>query len=287
MPEKEQAALEFTRKLTLTPHKVGRADVELVTKHYSPAQVLEIVVTVAGYNSTNRWTDALNIPGEDSGERFTKPDVKLDLKTFKTPTSPKYADLVSSVAPLSNGSKAASSPAMPARPALESRAQVEAALKEAATRKPILPQADGTGPRWERLLNTFAKSSAGRITGLKAAAEKGLIPARLQGEIAWAAAREDRAWYALGLAQNRLKAAGMTDDQIFALDGDGKDLPEKERAVIAFARKLTSAPATVSDADVEGLRKLFSDKEVAEIVHHVCNAAFFNRVTETAQLPFD
>ena len=43
----------------------------------------------------------------------------------------------------------------------------------------------------------------------------------------------------------------------------------------------------MTDEDVEGLRKLYKDKEVAEIVFHVCNAAFFNRVTETAKLPLD
>jgi alkylhydroperoxidase family enzyme len=74
---------------------------------------------------------------------------------------------------------------------------------------------------------------------------------------------------------------------VFALDGDGQSLPEAERAAVAFARKLTAAPATVTDADVEGLRKLFTDKQVAEIVHQVCTAAFFDRLTESANLPLD
>ena len=109
----------------------------------------------------------------------------------------------------------------------------------------------------------------------------------MQAEIAWTAARVDRAWYAVGVARERLHGLGFTDDQIFALDGEAKDLTEAERAAIAFARKLTMAPATVSDGDVENLRKLFKDKEVAEIVNAVCNAAFLNRVTEAAQLPLE
>ncbi|MEO2088617.1 MAG: hypothetical protein ABGY75_03845, partial [Gemmataceae bacterium] len=101
--------------------------------------MLEVVVTVAGYNSTNRWTDGLNIPGEATGERFAKPDSKHDFSTFKTPTSPKYADLVSSVAPLGQGAKKPTAPLFVPRPKLESREQVEAAWKDAAARTPVLP----------------------------------------------------------------------------------------------------------------------------------------------------
>lgn len=281
--EKERAAFAFTKKLTVRPHAVGAADLAEMTKHYTPAQVLEVVVTVAGYNATNRWTDALNIPAEEHGT-FRRADGKEgpDLTTFKTPTSPKFTDLKTLVAPLPGKGTG-----WPARPDLEPRAKVEEQWAAARTRTAVLPVADGTGPYWERLLNTFPKTAATRVSGLKAATEKGTLPAKVKAEIAWAAARDDRAWYALAVARDRLKSVGFTDDQIFGLDGDTKDLPEKERLAIGFARKLTVAPATVTDADVEGLRKVFTDKQVAELVHHVCNAAFLNRVTEMAQLPLD
>ena len=89
---KERAAYEFTKKLTHAPHTIAAADVEALKKHYTDAQVVEILVTVAGFNSTNRWTDGLNIPAEDSGARFKKEGVKADFSTFKTPTSDKYAE---------------------------------------------------------------------------------------------------------------------------------------------------------------------------------------------------
>jgi alkylhydroperoxidase family enzyme len=283
----EKAAFAFTRKLTFEPHNVTAADVDGLKKHYTPTQVLEIVVTVAGYNATNRWTDGLNIPAEDSGVFRTEGKAGPDLKTFKTPTSSAFAKIISKVAPLPEKCDKASQPVWPERPAIESRAKVEEMWTAAKTRKPTLPVAEGSGPQWERVLAAFPKSNASRISGMKAAAEKGLLSPRIKAEISWAAARTDRAWYAAAVARERLKAIGFTDDQVFALDGDNKSLPEAERAAIAFARKLTAAPATVTDVDVENLRKLFKDKEVAEIVHHVCNAAFFNRVTEVANLPLD
>lgn len=71
----------------------------------------------------------------------------------------------------------------------------------------------------------------------------------------------------------------------FALDR-AATLPAAERAALAFARNLTVAPAEVT-ADVERLRPHYQDSEVAQIVHQICTAAGFNRVTAAALLPLD
>ena len=215
LPEAERAAMEFAAKFTAQPNAIGKADIEALKKHYKPEQVSEIVVTVAGYNSTNRWTDGLNIPGEATGERFAKDDIKRDFSTFKTTTSEKYAGFVTTVAPIAAGEKKTCKPTPVARPKLETRAEVEAAWKVAAERQALLPLAGEKDPNWERMLNVFAKSSASRIAGLHTAKVKGDLPAKLKAEIAWVAAREDRAWYALDVARKRLKAAGLTEDQMF------------------------------------------------------------------------
>ena len=94
------AAYDFTRKLTHTPHLITGADVEVLKKHYTPTQVLEILVTVAGYNSTNRWTDGLNIPAEANGTRFKREGITADFSTFQTPTSGHFAEERTTVAPV-------------------------------------------------------------------------------------------------------------------------------------------------------------------------------------------
>ena len=66
----------------------------------------------------------------------------------------------------------------------------------------------------------------GRVAGSAQWYGKGNLSAKLKAEIAWVAARNDRAWYALAIARDRLKRNGFTDDQVFALDGDRKRLPE-------------------------------------------------------------
>ena len=55
-------------------------------------------------------------------------------------------------------------------------------------------------------------------------------------------------------------------------------------AILALARKLTTDPALITDADIQALRARLDDKQVAEVVHQVTEAAFFDRLTEAARL---
>lgn len=283
-PAKDKAAFAFTRKLTQTPHEVTAVDVAEMKKHFTDAQVAEIVVTVAGYNNTTRWTDGLNIPLEADGSRFKKEGgPKIDLSTYQTPTAEKFAKQQTCLAPVK----------LAPRPALETREQVQAKWQE--KREAVLPLADakataevwgeGTSPAWASLLAAFPKAMKGRTQGLKNGLDKGNLSATLKAQIAWVAARQDRAWYALAVARERLLKAGVSEDDVWKLDGDRKHLSDGDRAALLLAETLTATPWKVSDEMVEACRKHFKDAEVAEVVHHTCNAAFFDRVTEAARLP--
>jgi AhpD family alkylhydroperoxidase len=284
--EAERAALGFARKLTLTPQNVKTADIDGLRRFYNDSQILEIVVVTGNFNAMNRWTGALKIPQEEH-------------RVYLSPTSAKYRSVESQVAPLDpnrSGSKSCAAPSR--RPALESQAEVNAALAAARERKPLLPLVDeskartvvaadfpsGPLPEWVRLLATFPKAGGARIALHRGALEKGTIDPRLKAEIAYTAARLDRAWYALGHAQKRLTALGFSSGQIEALDGSLDTFPPAERAVLALARKLTTDPALVDDADIAALRASYPDKQVAEVIHHITEAAFFDRVTEAARL---
>lgn len=249
--------------------------------------MLEIVLTVSGNNSTTRWTEGLGIPQEMH-------------RVYLTPAAPKYRDRASLVAPL--GSEAKSAPAIIAsRPPLESRAEVEKALTTCRARKPLIALASAKAaqdvlpkgwqpevvPAWVRLLAHFPKAGGSRVTGLYLAETKGNIDALTRARIDWICARHDRAWYAIGHAYRRLRTLGESPDAIFALDGSWEKFSPKERATFHFVRKLTVAPAHIVDEDVAGLRKLYTDAQVAELVYRVCNAAFFDRLTETFGLPLE
>lgn len=270
----EQAAFALVYKLTVAPQEVGDRDIEGLRAFYNDRQILEILFASAGHNAMNRWTGALNIPQES-------------FRVYATPTSDEAKDRKSRVAPL----------AAKPRPPLEPRAEVEAKLQEAATRTPRLAPLseaearkalpdwpEGSIPGWARLLANFPEAGKLRVVMNRSAEADGKLPAPLKAQIAWIAARNDRAWYALGLARQRLKALGESDDRIFALDGDGAGFSVGERAVFALARKLTVAPHEVGDADVAAVRKHYDDEQTAEVIFQITEAAFLDRVTEPAGL---
>jgi alkylhydroperoxidase family enzyme len=284
----QRAAFAFTLKLTAEPNRISDADLDRLRTHYKDLQILEIITAVGGFNAMNRWTGALAIPQEGHRE-------------YLTPTPEKYRAMRSRVAPLP--AETASTARVCAKPAdrgpLEAPAQVDAALDACRARTPRLPLASeaqargvlpadwsGSGPlpQWVRLLGNFPKGGRAWVAQTYYSETKGRLSPKLKAEIAYVAARNDRAWYALGHAVRRLKDLGLDRDAIAALDHPGDSIPQAERAVLALARKLTVDPALITDADIEGLRKCYSDPEVAEIVYHVTQAAFFDRLTEAAGL---
>ena len=204
---------------------------------------------------------------------------------YLTPTPEKYKAMRSRVAPLPD--EAASSAPVCAKPAnrgpLETRAQVEAALDACRKRSPRLPlatesQARGIVPAdWSGPTRSPSGSACWPTSprGAGPGSPRRFIPRpraprpRLKAEIAYIAARNDRAWYALGHARQRLKGLGMNDAAIDALDHPDDTFPEAERLALALARKLTVNPALITDEDIAGLRGTIPDPEVAEILFHV------------------
>lgn len=283
-PADEQAAMKFTRKVTLTPHLVTDEDIAAVKQHFTDEQFVDILQTIAGNNSTNRWTASTGIP-QDKSFGGDEPS-QLD-----TPTSDEFSKIETKVAPFDYQPRAA----------WKSRADVEAALaacrNRAATVK--LPSLDVvrqalaadtpgiTPPAWVQAA-AYSPTSALRLwKHRQAIARDGKLDPKLKAQIAWVVSRENRAWYSMAHARTRLNALGVSDDVLFAIGASEDAFTPFERTTFAFARKLTSAPHTIVDEDVAGLRKLFSDHEVAEIIFLTCDANSFDRFTEMLRLPLE
>jgi alkylhydroperoxidase family enzyme len=277
---REQAAFALARKLTLAPHTVTDTDVDDLRKFFTDTEIVELVFTIARFNSTNRWTDSMGIPQD---RQFREVPV-----CFDAPTSERFREAGSLVAPAADQH----------RPPLESRSDVEAALSACRQRsaRVALPGADEARavlpaqwrdvpvPEWVRALSLFPETGASQIASYGAVADEGRLDKLLKAQIAWTCARQDRAWYALADAQRRLAALGQSIDEMFALDRPDETLSPAVREVLAFAAKLTSAPHSIADADIAQLRKRYSDYETAEIVYVVCSSNWFDRLTETLGL---
>ena len=79
---------------------------------------------------------------------------------------------------------------------------------------------------------------------------------KFKTQLFWIVSRTNNCQYCLGHQESKLLGAGMKEDEIAALDGDWSEFTPAERAAFAFARKFTYEPHRLTDADIDGLRKL-------------------------------
>ena len=297
----ERAAFAYARKLSHAPHELSDADIEGLRKHYTDLQILEMTMSVSRNNISNRWKEGIGVPQrkDEGGYARRTDDLSLPRGTYLTPTNEAFRTAVSVVAPVTLDSLGKPTrTTVCRRPNLESRDQVEKALAAARTRTPRLPLVDesqarsvlgeqapqGALPQWIRLLANFARDGVQNIGMIRDAEQKGELSPVLKAQLSWITARQDRAWYATGEAQARLREAGQTDDQIYALDGDGKSFTPREQALFTVARKLAASPCVLTDAEVKTAVELAGPRDVVQTIHYTTVRAYFNRVTEAAGL---
>lgn len=304
----EQAAFAYARLLTFEPQRLSDAAIQEAARYYTPQQILEMTMSMAWNNAINRWKEGTGVPQSTSnmfvrrGAAADTPAVPEHADTFLTPTSTRYQNLISIVAPLDVSGGQPTGRAVSTRPPLESRAEVEAALQAARTRTARLPLTDAATARawlaetdpaaplqlWTRLLANFPNDGRSRLPSLLARTRRtGELTELQKARVNWIIARQDRAWYATGLAQQQLQALGETDEQIFALDGDWQNFSEADQAVFRFARQLAASPIALTDADAAEALRLTSPRLVVQLINHVTSCAYFDRVTEAAGLPLE
>ena len=303
----EQVAFAFARKFTFEPHLLSDSDITGLRKHFNDKQILEMLLSMAGNNSINRWKEGTGVPQrQDEGgySRVEDADPKLPRGTYLTPTSEEFAARVSLVAPLIKDEKTGQPTSLTVnqRPPLESREQVEkmlSACRQRTARLPLIEDATartvlgdkwtstGPLPNWARLLVVFPRSGVSRVTGTRSADEKGDLSPVLKAQLSWIIARQDRAWYALGLSKNRLLKLGQTADQIYQLDGDWKSCTPREKALFTVAKQLGSSPVVLTDAEVAKAVELAGPRDTVQTISYTTTRAAFNRITEAAGLPLE
>ena len=101
----EQAAFAYARLLTYEPHRLSDEEIAKVGEHYTPLQILEMTMSMSGNNAINRWKEGTGIP-QSAGNTFTgrggsgsSPTAEHS-DSFMTPTSEKFRNAVSIVAPI-------------------------------------------------------------------------------------------------------------------------------------------------------------------------------------------
>lgn len=303
--EAEQAAFAYARLLTYEPHRISDEENAKVAKHYTPLQIVEMTMSMGGNNAINRWKEGIGIP-QSSGNTFAGRGGAVPAAehsdTFLTPTSTRFKDARSIVAPLEIFNGKPSGQGITNRPQLETRDEVLVTLEKVSKRTPRLPLVDEAVAAtwlkdngqdipvtsWVRLIANFPNEGRGRLPSL-ASREKqtGDLTELQKAQLNWIIARQDRAWYAVGQAFKTLKSLGQTEDQIFALDGEWKELSAVDQALFRFAKNLAASPIASSDEDAAAALQQTSPSTVVQTVNHVASCAYFNRVTEAAGLAIE
>ena len=301
----EQAAFAWARKLTWTPHLIQANDIDALRKHYTDLQILEMTLSVAGNNAINRWKEGTGVPQSEHGTRFfenaitTAAPETLPIDSFVTPTALKFQKKISIVAPLDFDAQGAANHAIiGVPPVTETPEQVRQQLLQMTERRSRLPlcntndtrtafgmAAQAIPPAWMRLMANFPNESKRRIDSLRDQKVSDVDLSELdRARVSWVVARQDRAWYAVAHAQQRLTELGQSVAQIFALDGDLSKLPEAERAILVMAKKLATSPITLGDDDVALVVKTSGPRRATQLINYVTSRAYFDRVTEAAGL---
>jgi hypothetical protein len=302
----EQIAYAFARKFTYQPNLLNDADIEGLRKFYTDKQILEMILSMAGNNSINRWKEGAGIPqsagGGNFGTRRAEGEAPRETTahSYLTPTAERFQKLVSKVAPISFDAQSGqpTGKTICNRPALESRGAVEQALQAARKRRSRLPLVEETKarevlpegfpdeklPQWVRLLATFPNSAKNRIAAIRTAEERSDLTPLMKAQISWIIARQDRAWYATAQAQQRLRDLGQSDNQVFSLDGDWSGFTPAERSLFTVARKLAASPVVLTDTDVAEAVQMAGPRQVVQTISYTTNRASFDRITESAGL---
>ncbi len=306
----EQAAFALARRLTLEPHLLGDADIKRCQEFYTDPQIIEMIMSVSGNNSINRWKEGTGVPQSANGGGFGRrnegsqaPAPPAENHGYLTPTSEKFQTVRTIVAPvvLADVANASFGRTVCDRPALEPMSVVKERLAQAQKRTPRLPIVDedkarealgdvapeGPLPQWMRLLANFPIAGTQTVQAVRSSEEQGDLSPLLKAQMSWVIARQDRAWYALGEARRRLIALGQTEAQIAALDGDQHELEAKDRSLLTLAHNLAASPVVLTDEQAAEAVKLAGPRDVVQTISYTTNRAAFDRCTEAAGLTIE
>jgi hypothetical protein len=190
---------------------------------------------------------------------------------------------------------------------LETGDALIAALGAVSKRTPRLPLADEVitkevfgdlysrklpTAQWMRLMANFPVAGKRMVVGMIASQDADQLSPKLQAEINWVVARQDRAWFAAAVAKDELAKQGLAIAGLNALDGDlsvdgdNAMLSKADRALLTVAKNLAASPIVLTDRQVERAVELVGERAVVQTINYTVYRAAFNRITEAAGLSY-
>jgi AhpD family alkylhydroperoxidase len=244
-------ALSYIENLTKDIHGVSDADFRQARAHYNDNQLVELTITTCFFNYLVRFAEAFRLPVEgvqpiDAGSKVESPLARIGL--------------------ISNAEMAA----------------VEAIQK----RNREQPSALGIGfaNSMRAMLQSPAAGSAWINYGA-AVREYAAVDRTLKLHISFAVSMANGCRYCTLHQVQGLRRQGVPIDKLVAMKKDDSALTPRELTAVQFARKLTAAPASITDADYNKLKAEFGEQGAMEVVLQTCSFAYMNRFTDGLRLP--
>jgi alkylhydroperoxidase family enzyme len=155
-------------------------------------------------------------------------------------------------------------------------------LGQIATWKKLPTAEKGQGqslPVWARVVARSLPRTAAAMLELDYLHRvKNPLDPQLRAKIRWVAAHTNGCAYAEATAAADLRRAGADDAALKALSGDWANLPVAERAALTFARKMSQAADTVTDAEMAQLMGQYGNEKMVAMVQLLAYANFQDRL---------
>lgn len=254
--EADRVALTYADALTNDTQAGSDSEFRAVQRNYGDDEIVDLTAAVGFFNYFARFVEALALPVES-----------WVLVPAGTPAGGEEQPDAGRVALLSDEEIAVLSNA--ARTVME-RPGATSGLALPNSQRAML-RVPAVSLAWTRL-NTALKGIN------KLDAETAL-------QVSFAVSMENGCRYCTMHQVVGLRRLGVSPGKLLAMKKDDASLSTRERAAVGFARKLTSSPGELTNADYESLRGEFGDDGALEVLLETCRFAFMNRFTDGLRLP--
>ena len=253
----QDLALRYAAWLTSDVHGVDDERFRQVRGFYNDAQIVELTLTVSFFNYFTRIVEAVNLPVEPWA-----------LELSAVPPRIEHERQLARVNLISDG-------------------QLAWAQSLRARQQPAGEQnGDAFGlVNSQRAMNLVPDvSSAWRAyTGTTGA--DAVVSREVKLQVSFAVSMANGCRYCTLHQVLGLRRLGVSPGKLLEMQKNDSALTPRELTAVTFARKLTRAPASITDEDYNRLRSEFGERGALEVVLQTCNFAFMNRFTDNLGLP--
>lgn len=252
----QDAAVRYASWLTSDVHGVDDERFGMVRAHYTDPQMVELTMVVSFFNYFTRLAEAARLP--------------IEPWALDTPV----------VLPALPGDR------RPARVGLLMDEQIYWAAGVVAAREDSAGEGgDLRLVNSQRAMNLVPDVTTAWRAYTGAAGRDATVDRELRLHVSFAVSMANGCRYCTLHQVQGLRRLGVSPDKLLQMRKDDSALAPRELAAVVFARKLTSDPAGVTDADYDALKAEFGERGALEVVLQTANFAFMNRFTDNLGLP--